>query len=250
VITFGEARRARARFWQLLTATMLLASNPQLLESFRRGERDALVQVYEAYAPSVAKFLRSGFSFSSGGRRCRFAGAKSRHDLEDRLHDVFLRAFSDAVRLRYDGMTPYCRYLFAIARNLVIDELRRTRVVATGHDEARHRGEEPPCGVSDPFTGELDMSGDPAVDRESAEILRLIRDFRDALAEQERIVFRLRFEEENGHNQIAAKTGLTVSKIKTSEQRIRARLFAFMRGHGYFERYQSTQAGWLVPCAA
>src|SRR5262245_19722724 len=104
---------------------MLLVENRALLDGFRKGDRSALERVYAAYARDVAQQLKRGFTFQSGGRSCRFHGPPSAADLEDRVHDVFVRAFSDGARLAYDGLTPYKNYLYTVARNLVIDDFRK-----------------------------------------------------------------------------------------------------------------------------
>src|SRR3954454_2569848 len=102
----------------------LLVEQRALLDQFRRGERRALEQVYRHYAPDVAAFLQRGFTFASGARHLRFAGYRQPFDLENALQETFMRAFKESARLGYDGLHAYKGYLLAIARNLVLDELR------------------------------------------------------------------------------------------------------------------------------
>src|SRR5262245_56542135 len=106
----------------------LLLEQRALLDRFRRGERLALEEVYRHYAPEVAAFLQRGFTFMSGGRHLRFAGYRQPFDLDNALQETFVRAFKESARLGYDGLNPYKSYLLAIARNLVLDELRRREV--------------------------------------------------------------------------------------------------------------------------
>lgn len=227
---------------------MLLTEDRDLLDRFRKGERRALERVYQAYAPAIAGFLRAGFSFNSAGRSCRFKGARSQFDLEDRVHDVFSKAFAENARLGYDGLTPYKTYLFTIARNLVIDDFRRKEhaLVEFSIDESpleqpdQSRGE-----ATDPVLGHFAPSGDPQKDNESAQLLSLVRAFVDALPEREREIYGLRFEQELEHKDIADRTGLSPSKIKTSENRIRSQFFDFMKRHGYFTGYVQDRRGWL-----
>src|SRR5262245_8136262 len=103
----------------------LLIGNRPLLDKFRKGDREALEQVYRHYAPQVALFLARGFSFHSQGREMYFRGYKEPFDLDNALQETFTRAFSQEARGSYDGLNPYKNYLFAIARNLVVSELRR-----------------------------------------------------------------------------------------------------------------------------
>jgi RNA polymerase sigma-70 factor, ECF subfamily len=231
---------------------MLLIENRALLDAFRRGERPALEKVYTAYADAVAGFLRSGFSFDSSGRACRFLGARSAFDLEDRVHDVFARAFSERARIAYDGLSPYRSYLLTIARNVVIDDFRRKENVLVEYSlDARPdreiQSELRPDLVhgGEPLHGEVAPSGLPQADAEAKEVLDLVKAFRTTIAPREQLIFKLRFEEEKDHTEIQKETGLSPSKIKTSEQRIRERFFEFMHDRGYFQGYRPARRGWL-----
>ncbi|MBI2374943.1 MAG: sigma-70 family RNA polymerase sigma factor [Deltaproteobacteria bacterium] len=224
---------------------MLLLEDRKLLDRFRRGDRAALDAVYRAYARELASFLRNGFSFSSGGRACRFRGATSHFDLEDRLQETFGRAFAEPARMGYDGVSPYKAYLITIARNLVIDEFRRKERALTDCFAEVPEGPNEPVAASDPILGRAHASGRPDQDAESAELAGLVRGFRDGLPEREREIYRLRFEEELEHGDIARKTGLSPSKVKTSEKRIRTGFFELMRARGYFAGFEQTEGGWL-----
>jgi RNA polymerase sigma factor (sigma-70 family) len=229
---------------------MLLVEDRSLLEAFRRGDKHALEKVYLTFAPAVAGLLRGGFSFNSTGHSYRFRGTRSQFDLEDRLHDVFARAFAERARMGYDGLSPYKNYLLTIARNVVIDDFRRkeTVLVEFAFDEEEHRGTTAPAQdhAAEPLLGHFEPSGNPTIDAESKEVVDLVQRFRESLSEREREIFRLRFEEEKEHREIAESTGLSPSKIKTSEQRIRERFFEYMNSRGYFQGYQRARRGWLA----
>lgn len=226
---------------------MLLVENRDLLDRFRQGDRKALEEVYLAYARTVAAVLTGGFSFNSGGRHCRFHGTRSSFDLEDRLHDVFGRAFSESARLNYDGLTPYKTYLRTIARNLVIDDFRKKERALTEYsiEEVEAAPDLSEHNATDVLRGEAVPTGNPLQDAESAELVQLVADFKKTLGKREAEVYRLRFEDELEHKDIAEQTGLSASKIKTSEKRIRSTFFAFMKRHGYFVGYEQKEQGWL-----
>lgn len=227
---------------------MLFVENRELLDAFRRGERHALERAYEHFAPSITGFLRQGFSFDSGGRQCRYLGARSQFDLDDRLHDVFSRAFSENARLAYDGLSSYRTYLFVIARNLIIDDFRKKQHALLEYSmDAVDAAVEPAGGgtATDPIDGLFARSGDPRADAENAELLSLVEKFKSKLPPREHEIYRLRFVDNLGHDEIATQTGMSKSKIKTSEQRIRERFFDFMQSHGYFEGYVREGRGWL-----
>jgi len=226
---------------------MLLVENRDLLNRFRDGDRSALEEVYLGYAQPVVVTLRQGFSFKSGGRNCRFNGTRSQFELEDRLHDVFARAFSEKARLSYDGLKPYGSYLRSIAKNLVIDEFRRKEKSLTDYSyeilDALPANES--VGAANPLCGEIQPSGRPDHDSESRELIDLVASFKTTLPAREKRVYELRFEQELQHQEISIRTGMSASKVKTSEERIRVQFFDHMKAHGYFAGYVQKRRGWL-----
>ncbi len=218
-----------------------LEEDRALLEGFRRGDPEALAAVFRRYAPRVAEVLRHGFTFNSGGRSCRFRGAHSTFDLEDRLHDTFARAFADRARDGYDGLTPYDRYLSTIAKNLVIDDFRRKERALVDYDfldEAPHAVDfSQPIAPARPADAEALAS--------DKELEALVSRFVDDLGTREREVYELRFLRGLQHKDIATRTGLSESKIKTSERRIRTKFFRMLKKNGYLTGYEKTGGGWL-----
>lgn len=218
-----------------------LEEDRSLLEAFRRGEPEALSAVFSRYAPRVAAVLRHGFTFHAGGRTCRFRGAHSTFDLEDRLHDVFARAFSERARDGYDGLTPYERYIGTIAKNLVIDDFRKKERALVDYellDEATHAVDfSQPIAPTRPIDAEALAS--------DKELEALVTRFVDDLDDREREVYELRFLRGLQHKEIAARTGLSESKIKTSERRIRTNFYRMLKKNGYLAGYEKTGTGWL-----
>src|SRR5262249_40672627 len=153
------------------------------------GAADALRTVYAHYVARVSGQLRSGFSFCSGGRRLRFHGYRRPCDLENAVQDVFLRAFSPRARLSYDGLRPYGEYLPAIARNLVLTELRRAEALFV---EEEHADDVPQSPGSDLL--------------EEREVDRLLAEFVAALDARGRDYYRTRFVE--GRSQVDAARAL------------------------------------------
>jgi RNA polymerase sigma-70 factor (ECF subfamily) len=218
-----------------------LEEDRALLEAFRRGEPDALSAVFTQYGPGVAKILRHGFTFQSGGRNCRYRGARADFDLEDRLHDTFVRAFSERSRQSYDGLTPYDRYVAAIARNLVIDDFRKKENALVDYAYL----DDVAVAVDDTSAIAPDKPKDAEAIVADKELGELVERFKASLKAREREVYDLRFDQGLLHKEIAERTGLSESKIKTSEQRIRKRFFGFMKKHGYFTGYAKSGRGWL-----
>ena len=104
---------------------MDLHSDPERLLAFRRGDRDLLADLYDAYLGDVEKLLRNGFTFSSQGKTVRFRGFDEPFRLQEAIQDGFLRAFREPARHAYDASQPWRPYLLTIVRNHVIDGFRR-----------------------------------------------------------------------------------------------------------------------------
>lgn len=96
------------------------------LDRFRDGDPVALEEVYRAYfqtvSRAVARTLRR-YGEGESGHDWRAVA----HDLPDLVQEVFRRAFEPDTRRRFDGVREYAPYLAQIARNVVVDHLRRQR---------------------------------------------------------------------------------------------------------------------------
>lgn len=218
----------------------LLVDDRDLLRRFRRGDNSALRQVFAHYAPQVAAMLRRGFGFHAGGRRVQFQGYRETFDLEDGLQEIFRRAFSDNARNAYDGLRSYKTYLGAIARNVVINTYlaNARRLERFGFEEVETVGDNNEWSAADDFLGqETEPTGKPERDAETRELRALVESYKKALAKREREVFTLRFDERLSHTEITGRTGLSASKIKTAEARIRTGLLRHLHKHGYLAEY-------------
>lgn len=215
---------------------MRLPSDPALLAAFRRGDTEALGQVYSAYAPEVAAFLRRGFFFQSRGRCLQFRGYDQPFDLDNCLHETFVRAFAVRVRTDYDGATPYRRYLLTIARNIVLDEHRRREVAIS---QLRGLGDVDLLrALSGEDAGELE--GAPAAETLTmeAELMCLCRQFVGQLDDSERRYFAARFEGEMVRGEAGKQSGLSLMQARTMEARLQRRFLRFMQANGYLESYR------------
>jgi RNA polymerase sigma factor (sigma-70 family) len=103
--------------------TFFACGEADLLERFRDGDQDALAAVYRAYFDSVRHAVSSAlYRYGGvGGSGWRAVGT----ELPDLVQDVFTRAFEPRTRRRFDGVREYGPYLSQIARNVVVDHLRR-----------------------------------------------------------------------------------------------------------------------------
>lgn len=207
--------------------TSPLNEDRSLLEGFRRGDKSALEQVYRAHVDQLTALFRRGFSFESSGRTLRFVGTTSSFQIEDWVHEVFLRAFSDSARRQYDGFRPYGPYLERMARNLVLDELRRKE-----HTLRCHVEELPEPGHSPDF--EITQAPvDPEERARQKQLEEHVAVFVRNLPPREHAVYRYRFEAALEQRDVAELVGLSVSKVKTSEKRIREGFRAHLVRHGW-----------------
>jgi len=227
----------------------LLIERRELLDRFKRGERRALEEVYRHYAPEVAGFLQRGFTFQSGGRALRFGGYAQPFDLDNALQETFVRAFKESARVGYDGLHPYRSYLYAIARNLVLDEFRNREVAMSpfidkldgagaGAESIRYDGEEaaPSSTVSDgPSAG---VSAEQEFLRR--ELGRLYAAFVARLDERDRTFFRHRFEEQQTQVEAGSHSGLSHMQARTLEKKLRRAFLEFMQTNGYLDAYATT----------
>jgi RNA polymerase sigma factor (sigma-70 family) len=228
----------------------LLSERRELLDRFRRGERQALEEVYRHHVSDVAAFLSRGFTFQSRERTLRFVGYTQPFDLDNALQETFARAFKESARLGYDGLHSYKNYLLAIARNLVLDEFRNREVAmspfidqldAGGSVEAAaHEGEDaaPAATVADaPSAG---VSAEQELMRN--ELGRLYAGFVARLDERDRTFFRHRFEEQQTQVDAGARAGLSHMQARTLEKKLRKSFLEFMQSNGYLETYVARDA--------
>jgi RNA polymerase sigma factor (sigma-70 family) len=221
---------------------MYLAKNKELLAGFKRGDKEALNDVYRHYQPGVTSFLRKGFTFRSGRGQFYFKGIHDPSDLRAAVQEVFRRAFEAKARTSYNGINSFTNWVLAIGRNMVINQFRN-REIAFSHyvspsDERSHLAvmdDE----VTEEFTGVL--YGRPSKQQDSLleheELKELIERFMSELTEHDRNLLILRFAEGRGQEETASLLGSTRMKVRTAEAKLRNRLRAFLRHSGYIDHF-------------
>jgi len=223
----------------------LLIERRELLERFRKGDRKALEEVYRHYVADVARFLQRGFTFSSRDRHFRFVGYAQPFDLDNALQETFTRAFKESARNGYDGLNSFRNYLFAIARNLVIDEFRNREVAMSpfieadrGTERQVHDGEE--AAPAPAIAGEGSTGTSAEHDFLKLELSKLYASFVERLDERDRMFFRARFEEQKTQVEAGEVCGLSHMQSRTLEKKLRERFLKHMHTNGYLEDYGST----------
>jgi RNA polymerase sigma-70 factor (ECF subfamily) len=186
----------------------LLLSDPALLGRFRSGDPEALSRVYWSYSQGVESYIRRGL-LQAGPR----AAAGLDAAVADLVQEAFAHAFAESARRAYDETREYGRFLIAIARNTLIDHLRR---------QSR---EEP----VDPVHLEhlLDHQTSTGVDESpwtDSQLRALVQHYLAKLPERERAVYLMRYAQDQSQLQAADALGLTRQQVRTLEERVRAGL--------------------------
>lgn len=159
-----------------------------LVMAARAGDRRSFEQLVAVYQGGVYRMV--------------YARMQNRHDAEDVVQDVFLSAYRGLSSLRDPGM--FRAWLYSIALNRVRDFMRR-RKLATLFGFARNEVPEdfPDAGPDgyDHLAARRFWSG--------------INEFLDSLPSLQREVFRLRFIDDLGIQEIAVALGKNESTVKT-----------------------------------
>jgi RNA polymerase sigma-70 factor, ECF subfamily len=172
------------------TALVTTASSAQddseaFVRACQRGHRDAFGHLYQRYAPMVHGMLLARVP---------------RLEVEDLVHEVFLRALSRLHSLR--DAARFGAWLAAITRNVANDYYRHPRAHTEQTDDSVDADEN-------------SAPAEQAQTRETVEILEVIR----SLPEAYRETLLLRLVEGMTGPEIAAKTGLSHGSVRVNLHR-------------------------------
>jgi RNA polymerase sigma-70 factor, ECF subfamily len=193
------------------------ATDEMLMVRYQRGDRDAFAELVRRYQTPIYNFV------------IRQVGQKS--IAEDTTQEVFLRVVQNAAEFKHEAR--FSTWLYTIARNLCIDQLRKL-------SHRRHPSlDQPPPGSPDQRPlGESVVDPDPraSVDRAAASsemqgsIVRAV----EGLPEDQREVFLLREVASLSFKQIAEVTGVGENTVKS---RMRYALDRLQAALSDFEEY-------------
>jgi RNA polymerase sigma factor (sigma-70 family) len=205
-----------------VTAAENPLSDREHLVAFREGNREALERVYHDHVAAVIRFLRNGFMYTTNDKPSRFPGMRDSFELESLVQETFARAFDPRTRLAYDGLRPYGAFLNGIAKNLVLDRLRK---------QARH-GEV----LAEPDVLDAMAIEEPAIEtnEDDKRARELVTGFLDKECDdRDRTLYTLRYERELSQVDAAAAAGLTRIQVRRWESKFRARLLRFLKRADY-----------------
>lgn len=165
-----------------------LVSEESLIARAQQGDAEAVVQLYEAHAPAVFRYI--------------YFRVRHRQVAEDITADVFVRMVEALPTFEYRGR-PFAAWLFRVAHDRVVDHHRRA---------ALRRSEALP-----------DTLVDAGADTEAAATaIQVTADLLDRLAEltdEQQAVLQLRFIEGYSLEQTAALLGKTQGAVKGLQHR-------------------------------
>ena len=188
----------------------MFQDDQELLRAFRAGERDALEKVYRHYLRDIEQLVRFGFSI---GGKAQFKGVTSIIDRQDLIQEVFIHAFREQGRAAYDASRPYRPYLLRVARNVVIDRLRRPTKELLTDD-----------GPSALFDLEMLIERNaPVPDAEASLDWKRKSDataayYKSASAQEQRFI-ELRFVQGMSQDKVAESMGVTRRKVRSLEEK-------------------------------
>ena len=176
------------------------ADDLRLMQLVGRGDTDAFEALVEKHQALVA------------GTVARMLGSNS--DVEDIAQQVFIRVWKSA--RRYVPRAKFTTWLLKITRNLVFNELRRTKRRAQVPLQ-------PETGVEDPPLKD-DMNLAPDASLLETELQRTIEEAILQLPDAQRLALVLRRYEQLSYEQIAEVLDLSVPAVKSVLFRARSEL--------------------------
>lgn len=198
-----------------------------LLQRFREGDRAALGEVFQRYAPSLTRALK-GAAWSQRS----FAVLQSTVELENAVLEVFSRAFEPRAREVYDGLRPYEQFLFGIARNYLLEMAR-----------ARAQSQKLEGAIEQIQAMDLEAFDRPLEQAlEDRELEVLLDAFRRELSQEDLRIYQLRFQDGMAQEDAAAAMNLTRIQLRRREFALKKRLLAYLKGRGYL--MDLTISGW------
>ena len=193
--------------------TDLLRDDREVRQAFRRGEREAMAQVYTAYLPLVQTVCRHGYG-------ANFRGFFSPADRDDGVQAIFAAAFEERTRLAYNGLDPYGSFLRGVARNVI-------RRMLDSHTRFSRKDAPPPHEPADLESTVLE-----------AEAVTLVRRFRETVTKPpEPEVLQHYFCDGWAEERLAAHLGITPYRLRKIVATLHRRLERYLKSHGITSLY-------------
>jgi RNA polymerase sigma-70 factor (ECF subfamily) len=189
-----------------------------VLEDTQLVER-ALAGSQEAYREIVERYQRPIYSLV-------VRMVRDPSTAEDLAQDVFCKAFR--ALSSFDRTRKFSSWLFKIAHNSAIDQLRKKRVATVSLESEDPETDDPLRRVADP------NAEDPEEYSRRQELGVAIEASLGGLREEYREILVLRFEQEKSYEEISEITGLALGTVKTHLHRARRALAKDLKRQGWY----------------
>lgn len=202
--------------------TAELSQDRAWLDAFRAGDGHALERVFRVYSPLVFQVVARGARLADGTR----VYLSDASQVDDVVQDTFVRLLGPSSRERYDGLRPYGALVRVVARNTLVDHLRKA-----GRVKDREVAVDDPQDVA---ASEVE-SGPPSPEAAlvTAERARMADELLAALTEEQRALAKVRFEDGLSQRDAADVLGISRQTIRTLEEKLMERARAFLKKKGW-----------------
>ena len=199
----------------------------QLMVRVQQGEREAFEELVEKFEGPLQRFF--------------LANTNDSHLAEDLAQETLIRVYNKAWNYLPCGRFP--SWLFCIARNLLVDSIRRFTRDALVHSKRVFDGECETLVVETVSSGR----GGPDQQAASSETMAVIRELILEISEEQRLVLTLTQQTDMTHQQIAVALEIPVGTCKSRLRLARNRLARLLEQHGLLSTRHPVVRRWARP---
>ncbi|MBD3300793.1 MAG: sigma-70 family RNA polymerase sigma factor [Candidatus Moranbacteria bacterium] len=175
-----------------------------LVELAQKGSEEAYEELYNQYFTPIYRYV--------------FVSVRSREETEDLTQTVFIKIFDNLDKVKRIGKSP-AAYFFKIARNLIIDYLKKKKDLIP--DEADYLSRK--VDTKTDFLNELNKKD------EIGNLIKML----DSLSESQREVIELKFIKDLNNKEIAYITGKNEAAIRKIQSRAILKLRDKLNNHEF-----------------
>lgn len=191
----GKEPLGQPRGREPLTPLSAEATDREIIDRVRKGDREAFEVLYERYFKRVYRFID------------RRMGVRA--DVEETTQEVFIAVFSCLDS--YRGEAPFAAWIFGVTRRVIASRFKRKRhpTVPLIEEDSENVGTH------------ASTRPDPLQEYECQERIEEMSAAADKLSDEQRLLFRMHHIDDRPISEIAAKLNKTEDAIKSNLYRAR-----------------------------
>jgi RNA polymerase sigma factor (sigma-70 family) len=202
--------------------------NPDLLDSYRRGDRGALREIYLTFVDDVETVVRKGFSLESNSD-AYVPGADSEAECKDYIQECFIRAFSESARKDYDPNKDFRPYLLRIVKNLMIDKARQSNRITFPGDGSKKDDVRGLKDIIEKHRAEAFDQSDGFEDRiRWKRLSKATDDYIEQLDDEQKRFIELRYRQESSQREVAEQMDVSRRRVRTLQKWVRRGLKKYL----------------------